>query len=184
MIYADKENLKTQVAKDLLAVREREMDFYARNLSMVGTHAALLAGFAFTILSQHQFVTPEQGFIDYDSEYWLKLWPENITYIDDFDRSIRKGILSWPWNVVLQQLFQLIHLLATTMGIMLHLWTVYTTVVTNILGLHLALRGPEGSVDRAVRHMAQQNQFALRKFMIGLVLFILSVLFFALSEYQ
>lgn len=76
------------------------------------------------------------------------------------------------------------HLIFTVLGIMLHLWTVYTTVVTNILGLHLALRGPEGSVDRAVRHMAQQNQFALRKFMYGLGLFILSVLFFALSEYH
>ena len=76
------------------------------------------------------------------------------------------------------------HLIFTVLGIMLHLWTVYTTVVTNILGLHLALRGPEGSVDRAVRHMAQQNQFALRKFIIGLVLFIFSLIFFALHQYH
>ena len=184
MIYADKENLKTQVSKDLLVIREREMDFYARNLSMVGTHAALLAGFAFTILSQHQFMTPEEGFLAYETEVSLGMWVENSTISTDILKATRTGITAWPWNTVIQQLFQLLHLIFTTLGIMLHLWTVYTTVVTNILGLHLALRGPEGSVDRAVRHMAQQNQFALRKFMIGLILFILSVLFFALSEYH
>ena len=63
------------------------------------------------------------------------------------------------------------------------LWTVYTCVFTNILGLHLALRGPEGSVDRAVRHMAQQNRGALKKFTAGLVLFLASVIFFSLAEY-
>jgi hypothetical protein len=35
-----------------------------------------------------------------------------------------------------------------------------------------------------VRHMALQNQFALRKFILGLALFILSVIFFALAEYH
>ena len=62
-LAADKENLKTQVAQQLLDVREKEMTFYAKNLSMVGTHAALLAGFAFTILSQYKFKAPEGGVI-------------------------------------------------------------------------------------------------------------------------
>ena len=35
-----------------------------------------------------------------------------------------------------------------------------------------------------VRHMALQTQFALRKFIVALALFILSVIFFALSEYH
>jgi hypothetical protein len=35
-----------------------------------------------------------------------------------------------------------------------------------------------------VRHMALQNQFALSKFILGLALFILSVIFFALAEYH
>jgi uncharacterized membrane protein YgcG len=35
-----------------------------------------------------------------------------------------------------------------------------------------------------VRHMALQNQFALRKFILGLTIFILSVIFFALAEYH
>lgn len=184
MIYADKENLKTHVAQEILLVRAKEMKFYTRNLSMLGTHAALLAGFAFTILSQHNYKTPIQGYMSYEDEYWLGMWPENTTSIADLDRQLQRGIGAWPWTTFLQQLFQLLHLMFTAMGILLHLWTVYTTVVTNILGLHLALRGPEGSVDRAVRHMGLQNQFALRKFLWGLVLFNASLLFFCLSEYH
>eukprot|EP00965_Chrysotila_dentata_P156027 5155615-Pleurochrysis_carterae.AAC.3 len=37
MLYADKEHLKTEVAVDLLRVREKEVLYYARNLSTVGT---------------------------------------------------------------------------------------------------------------------------------------------------
>jgi len=190
MLYADKENLKTRLAKDLLSVREKEMSFYAHNLSMVGTHAALLAGFAFTILSQYEFKVPMEGYLPYDAEVWLGLWANNRVLYEfpDFTEeqvmSFRKGIGSWTWNTWLQQIFQVLHLLFTSLGMTLTLWTLYTCVITNILGVHLALRGPEGSVDKAVRHMAQQNQFALRKFMWGLVLFLLSVIFFSLSEYH
>ena len=116
MIYADKENLKTQVSKDLLVIREREMDFYARNLSMVGTHAALLAGFAFTILSQHQFMTPEEGFLAYETEVSLGMWVENSTISTDILKATRTGITAWPWNTVIQQLFQLLHLICVRGG--------------------------------------------------------------------
>ena len=166
------------------------MSFYAHNLSMVGTHAALLAGFAFTILSQYEFKVPMEGYLPYDAEVWLGLWANNRVLYEfpDFTEeqvmSFRKGIGSWTWNTWLQQIFQVLHLLFTSLGMTLTLWTLYTCVITNILGVHLALRGPEGSVDKAVRHMAQQNQFALRKFMWGLVLFLLSVIFFSLSEYH
>ena len=107
MIYADKENLRTQVSKDLLVIREREMDFYARNLSMAGTHAALLAGFAFTILSQKKFISPDEGFLAYDTEVGLGMWLENSTLATELYKATATGITSWPWNTVLQQFFQL-----------------------------------------------------------------------------
>ena len=48
------------------------------------------------------------------------MWPRNITVITDDE--IEKMIgMNWPWHVVLQQIFQLFHLVFTTMGIMLHL---------------------------------------------------------------
>ena len=179
------------LAKDLLLVRERELRFYARNLSMVGTHAALLAGFAFTILSQYTFKSPSQGYLPFSVELDLRMWDRNQTEFLQFPgltleqiTDLRPGMAGWSWTTWLQQVFQILHLLFTSLGMTLTLWTLYTCVITNILGVHLALRGPEGSVDRAVRHMAQQNQFALRKFVWGLVLFILSVIFFSLSEYH
>ena len=55
-------------------------------------------------------------------------------------------------------------MILTTIGMSIQLWTLYTCVLTNILGLSLALRGPEGSVDRAVRHMAEQNQLVMNRF--------------------
>ena len=194
MCAADKENLVTHTAQELLLVREKEMRFYARNLSMVGTHAALLAGFAFTILSQYQFKAPIEGYLPYeierdvfgmhsDEHKWMTDSFGNVIPEEKIEL-IRKGMPAWTWHTYLQQIFQVLHLLFTSLGMTLTLWTLYTCVITNILGVHLALRGPEGSVDRAVRHMAQQNQFALRKFLWGLVLFILSVIFFSLAEYH
>ena len=115
MLHADKENLKTAVAQDLLRVREKEMKFYSRNLSMVGTHAALLAGFAFTILSQYEFKTPVEGFLSYESERALALWPEDEAQAPD-DALLRTGMAKWKWNTWLQQIFQLAHLLFTTLG--------------------------------------------------------------------
>ena len=67
MLYADKQHLKTEVAVDLLRVREKEMNFYATNLSMVGTQSALLAGFAFAILAQKDFMFAAGGF-------WPRAW--------------------------------------------------------------------------------------------------------------
>ena len=61
MLYADKKHLETETARDVLRVREKEMRYYARNLSMLATQSALLAGFAFTILSQYTFKFPYQG---------------------------------------------------------------------------------------------------------------------------
>ncbi|KAL1519959.1 hypothetical protein AB1Y20_023445 [Prymnesium parvum] len=190
MLYADKENLKTRVAQELLSVREKEMTFYAKNLSMVGTHAALLAGFAFTILSQYKFKSPDGGVISRSTREFLGMTVscESTRFYDEssgdgYGTCNQLGIAGWAWDTWFIQIFQGLHLALTTLGMTVQLWTVYTCVFTNILGLHLALRGPEGSVDRAVRHMAQQNRMVLKKFTAGLVLFLLSVIFFSLSEY-
>ena len=46
MLYADKQALETDLKVCLLAIRERELDFYTQNCRSIGTSAALLAGFA------------------------------------------------------------------------------------------------------------------------------------------
>ena len=187
MLYADKQHLKTEVAVDLLRVREKEMNFYSSNLSTVGTQSALLAGFAFAILAQKQFTLGAGGF-------WPKEWREalGLRPISENDAAnfgwtteeLDRGVYGWHWDTALQQVCQLFHLILTTIGMTIQLWTLYTCVLTNILGLSLALRGPEGSVDRAVRHMAEQNQLVMNRFGTGVIIFFVSIMLFSLMEYE
>lgn len=187
MLYADKQHLKTEVAVDLLRVREKEMNFYSSNLSTVGTQSALLAGFAFAILAQKKFTLGAGGF-------WPKAWREalGLRPLSDWDaenlgwtmEEVEQGVLGWHWDTAIQQIFQLCHLILTTIGMTIQLWTLYTCVLTNILGLSLALRGPEGSVDRAVRHMAEQNQLVMNRFGTGVIIFFVSIMLFSLMEYE
>ena len=156
MLYADKQNLKTEIAVELLRVREKEINFYSGNLTMVGTQSALLAGFAFAILAQKNFTLPAGGF-------WPAEWREalGMSQIDPDQygwsaESVEQGFHGWTWEIIVIQLCQCAHLISITIAMSLQLWTLYTCVLTNILGLSLALRGPEGSVDRAVRHLAEQ----------------------------
>ena len=49
MLHADKEALRTAYKLRLLAIREKELNFYTQNCLAVCTQAALLAGFACSI---------------------------------------------------------------------------------------------------------------------------------------
>jgi len=140
----------------------------------VGTQSALLAGFAFTILSQTAFKQPAGGFLPHSTRVSLGMYSGS-----DED----EGIKGWDWPTWVQQISQALHLMLTTLGMCLQLWTVYACTVTNILGLGLALRGPEGSMDRAVRNMARQNHAALAKFSLGLIFFTLSIFAYAIADW-
>tara|TARA_B110001452_G_scaffold243039_1_gene226176 strand:- start:153 stop:2615 length:2463 start_codon:yes stop_codon:yes gene_type:complete len=166
-------------------VREKEMNFYSNNLSMVGTQSALLAGFAFAILSQKDFTFPPGGF--FPADWRSTLGMRTITFPNEYDwteEQVIDGVRGWTWDVAFTQICQFFHLLLTTIGMSIQLWTLYTCVLTNILGLSLALRGPEGSVDRAVRHMAEQNQLVMNRFGYGVLIFFISIMLFSLMEYE
>ena len=158
MLYADKKHLETETARDVLRVREKEMRYYARNLSMLATQSALLAGFAFTILSQYTFKFPYQGVLSCARRADLMM------SLDERCDPLRggnpelPGMSGWTWDTWLHQFGQLLNLTCTTYAMALQLWTLTRCVLTNILGLGLALRGPEGSMDRAVRHMARRER--------------------------
>lgn len=106
MLYADKQHLKTEVAVDLLRVREKEMNFYATNLSMVGTQSALLAGFAFAILAQNDFMFAAGGFWPQAWRAALGLRPieEEYRVMKGWtEEEVRDGVLGWRWDVWSQQ---------------------------------------------------------------------------------
>jgi len=65
MLYADKRALETNLKVNLLAIREKELNYYTQNCLAVLTQAALLAGFAYSGLTQVA--------IPVDAEYVLKL---------------------------------------------------------------------------------------------------------------
>jgi len=65
MLYADKRALETNLKVNLLAIREKELNYYTQNCLAVGTQSALLAGFAYSGLTQVA--------IPHDRSYPLKL---------------------------------------------------------------------------------------------------------------
>ncbi len=62
MLFADKRALETNLKVSLLAIREKELNFYSQNCLAVGTQAALLAGFAYSGLTQVA-IPPEAPFM-------------------------------------------------------------------------------------------------------------------------
>lgn len=53
MLHAYKRDIRTELSKQLVNLRQSELDYYVTNIREIGTQSALLAGFAFTILAGH-----------------------------------------------------------------------------------------------------------------------------------
>ena len=156
MLFADKEHLRADAATAVLRVREREIDFYMQNLSVVSTQATLIAGFAFAFLSNTVFESPSEGVVSYAWEQALGMCTPAIS--DHCDEQ-HVGFWRWNWVTWWKQMFQLAQISATTACMFVSLWALHTAVVAQVMGPNLALRGPPGSVDRAVRHMASNRHW-------------------------
>lgn len=52
MLHADKQQLETELQVNLLAIRERELVLYTRNMRAMSTSAALLVGFSYAALTE------------------------------------------------------------------------------------------------------------------------------------
>jgi len=65
MLFADKRALETNLKVNLLAIREKELNYYTQNCLAICTQAALLAGFAYSGLTQVA--------IPHEAHYILKL---------------------------------------------------------------------------------------------------------------
>lgn len=87
------------------------------------------------------------------------------------------------WNDQ-KHFMELVYILATTAAAVCQLWTMINGILATILGPGLALRGPEGSMDKAVRGMALENQKTIHIFFLGIVFFHISIAFNALLTYH
>ena len=56
MLHAHKANLQTNLRQRLLAIRERELDYYTDINRNIGNQAALIAGFAYSGIRYHYLV--------------------------------------------------------------------------------------------------------------------------------
>ena len=56
MLHAHKANLQTNLRQRLLAIRERELDYYTDIYRNIGNQAALIAGFAYSGIRYHYLV--------------------------------------------------------------------------------------------------------------------------------
>ncbi|KAG8470643.1 hypothetical protein KFE25_009064 [Diacronema lutheri] len=162
MLYAYKHELTYRTARQILSVRERELDFYTRNIRNIGSQAALLAGFAFTTLVGHS---------SRDMLEWISEFAPNATFA-----MLYLHIYELSEVDLIMTAFELLYLLSTISAMGSTLYTLYICLITPILGHGLALRGNEGSVDRAVISLAGVNASVIREFGVALQLFQFSVL--------
>ncbi|KAJ1625764.1 hypothetical protein T492DRAFT_227345 [Pavlovales sp. CCMP2436] len=191
MLYAFKNELHAQLARDLISVRTRELDYYTTNIRNIGFSAALLTGFAFGTLASHR----SQEMI-----VWIELYSTEYTHTSTLppfvlviDSLCARGSMSTPPLPKLARptyapppLAQPLHPLtwphAEAMG--LTIYTLYICLLLSITGPGLALRGPEGSVDRAVFSLARGCRRVIQAFAFSLYLFIVSMFFQAFLTFH
>ena len=66
----------------------------------------------------------------------------------------------------------------------LQLWAVQACTVSTVMGQGLALRGPDGSMEKAVRHMARQSRATYAMFSLGIMLIKASTLIFIVNSFS
>lgn len=159
MLAAEKAQLQGTLAQDIIRIRERELQFYAESLSGIATVGALLAGIAFGMFSD--------------------MWNWNFFDLDDTGVSdtnaplanivhLAKLVGQWSAAQWLQNVFYFLQALFTVITLVTNLTLVQNCVVTNIAGVGLALRGPDGSVHRSLTHMRRELRRASRMLHRGL----------------
>lgn len=158
MLFASKRELHAGVALSILQVREQELAYYTANINNIGLQASLLAGFAFSTLSSHESLNVLT---------WIEQAPERPFLVISFDITAAQQV---------KVLLELLYLTSTISAMGSTLYTLYICLITSILGPGLALRGPEGSVDRAVIGLARVNRKVIQSFGFALDLFQFSIL--------
>ena len=163
MLAAEKAQLRTSLALEQLMLRDKELNYYLNTMSSVSTQATLLAGFAFAQLTGYEYDEPDEGYFTL-----AQLEALGIGHVSQ-DASAR-GIEGWSWLTWVEQLLQLCFIISTAACMFLQLWAVQACTVSTVMGQGLALRGPDGSMDKAVRHLARQSRATYAMFSLGIML--------------
>ncbi|KAG8466095.1 hypothetical protein KFE25_005665 [Diacronema lutheri] len=169
MLHAYKRELRTNLAKQLVTIRQSELDYYTTNISTIGTQSALLAGFAFSILASHSSSSVLTSLYAYTAS---KRRSSSFVILDA--EWLRQDLLDGRQIILL--LMEMVYLVSTALAMGSTLYTLYVSLISTILGPNLALRGPEGSVDRAVVGLADVNREVIVTFRHSIIMFYVIVI--------
>ena len=174
----EKQNLVAATVQDVAVLREREFRFYVDHIGAIQTLATLMAGFSFTAL-----LSSEQVKLDWYSfslqratgqfeevivnETTGKLVSSPIYQTPDFF-----GIYSMTMNIL--GMICMVVCLGEMLTVMAE------SLIARLLGSRLALRGPDGSIIEATRHLATNLTSCTRHFFNGLTYFVLATAFHVL----
>jgi len=143
-------------------VRRRALHTNFQNLA---TSSAVLIGFGFSALSISSTYHPE-GSTKHDSIWELPAHAWRSPYF------------------LTEVLFQAVFAMAASLALGFNLISLFVATISSMCGPGMALRGPEGSVHTAVRHMEQQLKRSLRFFGRGVVAFVLTLTTVGLRSLQ
>jgi hypothetical protein len=145
MIVADKEALATELKQSSLSIQEKEINFFTSNFNSLATQSALLAGFAFSGACSSITQPP-------------------LNAPDPSVRAALSGIETKDDHTLLAFFFYA----STAISMCLNLLVVISCTFCNMWGPGLALRGPNGSMAKAVNGMDAERQEIFLFFGLGL----------------
>lgn len=168
MLAADKSAFERDLRVQMLSLQWKELQYLHTNFQNLATCSSVLVGFGFAALgfSTAPFSTTNTSSLPEES-FWL------------FDPD------AWSSPVfVTEAIFQAMFSACASLALGFNLLSLFIATISSMCGPGMALRGPEGSVHLAVRHMEQQLKRALRFFGRGVVAILLTLTTVGLRNLQ
>ena len=166
MLQADKQALERELRVKMLNLQWKELEYLHTNFQNLATSSAILVGFGFSALTISTSYHPESS--TPHSSIWELAADE--TYLSPI--------------FVSEVAFSAIFACASSLALGFNLLSLFISTICSMTGPGMALRGPEGSVSLAVRHMEQQLKRALRFFGRGVIAFVVTLTSIGLRHLQ
>ena len=163
MLAADKSALERNLQRDVLEIQWKELEYLHNNFQNLATSSALLLGFGFTALGSPPYYRPRPG-----------LPAANTTQGDGSIWTLSGDAWASPY-VITSILLRTLYMGTASFALAYNLLSLFISTTSIMCGPGMALRGPEGSVSVAVRHLELQLKRALRFFGRGVVAFTLLI---------
>ena len=174
MLAADKGALHEDLRVQMLEIQKRELDHISSNLNCLTTASAVLLGFGITLMSGVNEISPNTAGGGGPPLFCMGGWIWGAT-------SMPNGEQNCPMPRAVVYTFDGLYALFVGLAIGCNFITLFLSSAVLMAGPGMALRGPEGSLVIAVRHMEEQNKRALRFFGRGLVSFVCGAFFLGIN---